>query len=421
MQAKQSNTLPPVSQNAIIPKIPVGNIDFNNLINVPKRKPNSFSKETLTAIPYTTEKVIAGMAGGIESLADFTTNVILGGGSWITSLGGTAKNPVSEFLDKQNKILQVTNPSEMYSQNIEKRYNMSNSTKRVGNVFEGAGNLIPTIATEYLTGSAAPAGEMYVAKYLTTGGKITSKMSQAAQTALTGQNKVSKIVFGAQAAGGYTKDSYKEQIERYNSAKAMGKGEYAKEPSMVTATQYGIMGGAAELASEALFGGLAGLGKQPGIVSNIAKWIGGRKVTQEIGEKISKNVMAKFVLRVAKNPIAKKAFDLMGEGVEELIVSAVDPLMKRITYDVNAPSVTAKQLGESFVSGIALSFLMQASNSATNKAMAKTNAKKLNIAAENLPAELRPTPLDEKKSQLSKFKKGRQNLTQYIKMSTLKE
>ena len=90
----------------------------------------------MTAIPYTTEKVIAGMAGGIESLADFTTNVILGGGSWITSLGGTAKNPVSEFLDKQNKILQVTNPSEMYSQNIEKRYNMSNSTKRVGNVFE---------------------------------------------------------------------------------------------------------------------------------------------------------------------------------------------------------------------------------------------------------------------------------------------
>ena len=71
---------------------------------------------------------------------------------------------------------------------------------------------------------------MYVAKYLTTGGKITSKMSQAAQTALTGQNKVSKIVFGAQAAGGYTKDSYKEQIERYNSTKAMGKGEYAKEP-----------------------------------------------------------------------------------------------------------------------------------------------------------------------------------------------
>lgn len=93
---------------------------------------------------------------------------------------------------------------------------------------------------------------------------------------------------------------------------------------------YGGLSGLSEVAIEKLSGGIAGLGK------------GGLK---ELGEKVIKNRFIRGAL---------------GEGAEEMIQTAVDPFLKRATYDPDAELASPKEIGYSGLVGTLTNLMLGA-------------------------------------------------------------
>lgn len=94
---------------------------------------------------------------------------------------------------------------------------------------------------------------------------------------------------------------------------------------------YGTGSGLTEVGTEKMFGGI------PGLNEGVAK----------LG---------------SKSKILNKAFDILGEGVEEATSTFVNPYLKRATYDKNAQNATAQELWDSAKGGMALAGIMQGAN-----------------------------------------------------------
>lgn len=101
--------------------------------------------------------------------------------------------------------------------------------------------------------------------------------------------------------------------------------------SMNQAMLYGAGSGLTEVGTEKMFGGI------PGLNEGVAK----------LG---------------SKSRILNKAFDILGEGVEEATSTLVNPYLKRATYDKNAQNATAQELWDSAKGGMALAGIMQGAN-----------------------------------------------------------
>ena len=86
--------------------------------------------------------------------------------------------------------------------------------------------------------------------------------------------------------------------------------------SLNQALAYGAGSGLTEVGTEKMFGGI------PGLNEGVAK----------LG---------------SKSRILNKAFDVLGEGVEEAASTLVNPYLKRATYDKNAKNATAQELWDS--------------------------------------------------------------------------
>lgn len=98
--------------------------------------------------------------------------------------------------------------------------------------------------------------------------------------------------------------------------------------SLNQALAYGAGSGLTEVGTEKMFGGI------PGLNEGVAK----------LG---------------SKSRILNKAFDILGEGVEEAASTLVNPYLKRATYDKNAQNATAQELWDSAKSGMTLAGIMQ--------------------------------------------------------------
>lgn len=99
---------------------------------------------------------------------------------------------------------------------------------------------------------------------------------------------------------------------------------------------YGAGSGLTEVGTEKMFGGI------PGLNEGVAK----------LG---------------SKSRILNKAFDVLGEGVEEAASTLINPYLKRATYDKNAQNATAQELWDSAKGGMTLAGIMQGANAVSER------------------------------------------------------
>lgn len=102
------------------------------------------------------------------------------------------------------------------------------------------------------------------------------------------------------------------------------------------ALAYGAGSGLTEVGTEKMFGGI------PGLNEGVAK----------LG---------------SKSRILNKAFDVLGEGVEEAASTLINPYLKRATYDKNAKNATAQELWDSAKGGMTLAGIMQGANAVSER------------------------------------------------------
>lgn len=106
--------------------------------------------------------------------------------------------------------------------------------------------------------------------------------------------------------------------------------------SLNQALAYGAGSGLTEVVTEKMFDGI------PGLNEGVAK----------LG---------------SKSRILNKAFDVLGEGVEEAASTLINPYLKRATYDKNAKNATAQELWDSAKGGMTLAGIMQGANAVSER------------------------------------------------------
>lgn len=106
--------------------------------------------------------------------------------------------------------------------------------------------------------------------------------------------------------------------------------------SLNQALAYGAGSGLTEVGTEKMFGGI------PGLNEGVAK----------LG---------------SKSKILNKAFDILGEGVEEAASTLANPYLKRATYDKNAQNATVQELWDSAKGGMTLAGIMQGANAVSER------------------------------------------------------
>lgn len=258
---------------------------------------------------YGTEKTLAGAAGAVEDALRFASgygNKLLSG---ITSLGGLADNPLSDFLSQTAENTLSGSYVDRWRQNIDERYQPTEFQQKLGGLNEAAGAMLPSIAASIASGGLSNAAA------IGKGASMTAAGAQAAQDISRG---IGLATMFPQVAGASTRQAVQEGA------------------NVDSALTYGALSGALELGTESLFAGIPG--------------IGGGRVSQAV-----QNIIAK----ATKSPAVSKAADILGEGVEEVISGYVTPYLQRLTYNEQAELASNDELLENFISGVALSGIMQ--------------------------------------------------------------
>lgn len=172
---------------------------------------------------YASERIGAGLLGAAEGVSDF-----LGAGfgkavQGITSLGGLAPNPVSEWGGRVAEHYLTTSPTQEYEENIRQRYNPTRGAETVTGVEQAIAQMLPGIGAARAVSAAGNA-------------------LNAAQAAQRGAN-AGRALFGLQAAG-------------QSAQQAKQEGATTNE-----ALAYGAASGLLESAIEGIAGGIPALGK----------------------------------------------------------------------------------------------------------------------------------------------------------------
>lgn len=254
---------------------------------------------------YGAERTLSGAVGAVEDTLRFVSgygNKLLSG---ITSLGGLADNPVSDFLAKTAEDTLANSLTDQWKQDIESRYQPDKTAQFIGSLGEAAGAMLPTIAAGLATGGM-PAG--------TAIGKGAAMTAQAAQAAGKVSSGAGLVTMLPSVMGSSTRQAINEGAD------------------IDKALTYGALSGALEVGTESLFAGIPGM--KSGTVSDIIK-------------------------RITQNPVAERALDIAGEGAEEVISGVVSPILQRLTYNENAENASANELLAQFLSGALLSGAMQ--------------------------------------------------------------
>lgn len=258
---------------------------------------------------YGTEKTLAGAAGAVEDALRFASgygNKLLSG---ITSLGGLADNPVSDFLAQTAENTLSGSYVDRWRQSIDERYQPTEFQQKLGGLNEAVGAMLPSIAASIASGGLSNAAA------IGKGASMTAAGAQAAQDISRG---IGLATMFPQVAGASTRQAIQEGA------------------NVDSALAYGALSGGLETATESLFAGLPG--------------IAGGRVSQAV-----QNIITK----ATKSPAVSKAADILGEGVEEVISGYVTPYLQRLTYNEQAELASNDELLENFISGVALSGIMQ--------------------------------------------------------------
>ena len=110
--------------------------------------------------------------------------------------------------------------------------------------------------------------------------------------------------------------------------------------SLENATKYGLLSGAVEGGIESLSGGIAGTAG-----NKIASKVLGKKVVGKLGKALLK--------------AGDIATDVIGEGLEEVVSTQVNPYLKRATYNPNAELATNEDRWNSFRDGVVVSGILK--------------------------------------------------------------
>lgn len=254
---------------------------------------------------YGAERTLSGAVGAVEDTLRFVSgygNKLLSG---ITSLGGLADNPVSDFLAKTAEDTLANSLTDQWKQDIESRYQPDKTAQFIGSLGEAAGAMLPTIAAGLASGGASAGTAI---------GKGAAMTAQAAQAAGKVSSGAGLVTMLPSVMGSSTRQAINEGAD------------------IDKALTYGALSGALEVGTESLFAGIPGM--KSGTVSDIIK-------------------------RITQNPVAERALDIAGEGAEEVISGVVSPILQRLTYNENAENASANELLAQFLSGALLSGAMQ--------------------------------------------------------------
>lgn len=238
---------------------------------------------------YASERIGAGLLGAVEGVTDIMNVGIGKAVQGVTSLGGLAPNPVSEWGRNWADTALNTSPTQDWEESIRRRYNPTQFMETVTGVEQAIAQMLPGIGAARAVSAVGQAGNAL----------------NAAQAAQRGAN-AGRALFGLQAAG-------------QSAQQAKQEGATTNE-----ALAYGAASGLLESAIEGIAGGIPALGK--GRLNDV-------------------------VSAVTKNPVLNRAADIAGEGAEEALSTAVTPYLQRAVYNPAAENATPQEILQSAALG----------------------------------------------------------------------
>lgn len=238
---------------------------------------------------YASERIGAGLLGAVEGVTDIMNVGIGKAVQGVTSLGGLAPNPVSEWGRNWADTALNTSPTQDWEESIRRRYNPTRGMETVTGVEQTIAQMLPGIGA---------------ARAVSAVGQVGNALN-AAQAAQRGAN-AGRALFGLQAAG-------------QSAQQAKQEGATTNE-----ALAYGAASGLLESAIEGIAGGIPALGK--GRLNDV-------------------------VSAVTKNPGLNRAADIAGEGAEEALSTALTPYLQRAMYNPEAENATPQEILQSAALG----------------------------------------------------------------------
>lgn len=223
---------------------------------------------------YGTERAAAALLGAGEGITDFIGSGFYKGVQGISSLGGLAPNPVSEWAGRNADAFLENSVTRDYEDSIRERYRPSQGAENVTGIGQTIVQMLPGIGASKIVSAAG-------------------KGLNAAQAISRGEN-VGRALFGLQAAG---------------NAASQAKAEGADTGQ---ALAFGAASGALETAIEGIAGGIPGLGG--GKVKKIAEAVKASPLVSraldiagEGGEEALSTVLTPYLQRAIYDPDAPNA------------------------------------------------------------------------------------------------------------------
>lgn len=223
---------------------------------------------------YGTERAAAALLGAGEGITDFIGSGFYKRVQGISSLGGLAPNPVSEWAGRNADAFLENSVTRDYEDSIRERYRPSQGAENVTGIGQAIVQMLPGIGASKIVSAAG-------------------KGLNAAQAISRGEN-VGRALFGLQAAG---------------NAASQAKAEGADTGQ---ALAFGAASGALETAIEGIAGGIPGLGG--GKVKKIAEAVKASPLVSraldiagEGGEEALSTVLTPYLQRAIYDPDAPNA------------------------------------------------------------------------------------------------------------------
>lgn len=252
---------------------------------------------------YVTNRAAAGLLGAAEGLGDAGATMLADSRYRFLPSVGLVQG-ISGLLGEGDTLKETAeyalshSPTNDYRRSIEERYTPGAIARGVGELADTVTNMAPSIAANVLLpGAGLP-------------------------------------LMAAQAGGSAAQDAYQ------NGA------------TLEQAATYGTASGALEAGTEMLFGGLAGLGR--GVLDSSV----GSVVNQAIN-RLGGTKAGQVMSGLAQNSLVRALADSAGEGVEEVISTALSPYLERAIYDPDAENATAEELIQSTLLGAAAGGVFQ--------------------------------------------------------------
>lgn len=255
-------------------------------------------------VGYVGGRGLAGLLGALEGLVDAGVTMLADEryGRFLPSVGlaqgiaGLTGN--DDVLQNAAEQALTISPTNDFRKSIEERYTPGTIARGVGELADTVTNMAPSIAANIVfPGAGLP-------------------------------------LMAVQAGGTSAQEAYQNGAD------------------LEQAATYGTASGALEAGTEMLFGGLAGLGQ--GILDSSVGNVVNRAISRLGGTKAGQVMSG-----LAQNSLVRALADSAGEGVEEVISTALSPYLQRAIYDPNAENATAEELIQSALLGAAAGGVFQ--------------------------------------------------------------